>query len=304
LLLPLVVRAETKPAAVPTFECLGLYWKAPEDATNTQCEVEYRAVGAKDWKAAMPLWFDPRNQEYRGSVVNLRPDTAYEISLRLKGTPTRASLQTRTWSEMFPVGKTVSLPAQSSEMLTVTESGAPTGYVLYTGGSVNPTIDVAGKADQCLVIKASYVIVRGLTFKNARIHGIQLGEGAHDVVIEGCDISGWGASSRTAGGMITIQPFTQRVRASRESSFSATDCTIRAATRTTGNRNGAPADESRAIRKARRRSAFGIAMATTLFATTLCFPTTTINTTTSSAPDKISAHAVSRIATAISPAIS
>ena len=99
LLLPLVVRAETKPAAVPTFECLGLYWKVAEDATNSQCEVGYRALGAKDWKAAMPLWFDPRNQEYRGSIVNLRPDTTYEISLSLKGTATRASLQTRTWSE-------------------------------------------------------------------------------------------------------------------------------------------------------------------------------------------------------------
>jgi hypothetical protein len=36
------------------------------------------------------------------------------------------------------------------------------------------------------------VILRGLTLRNAQQHGIQLFEGCHDVVIEGCDISGWG----------------------------------------------------------------------------------------------------------------
>ena len=38
---------------------------------------------------------------------------------------------------------------------------------------------------------ASYVIVRGLTLKNSAEHGIVLGDVDH-VVIEGCDISGWG----------------------------------------------------------------------------------------------------------------
>ncbi len=178
--------------AVPTFECLGLYWKTPAGAADKQCEARYRAAGSKDWKAAMPLWFDPRNQEYRGSIVHLRPGTSHEVSLRLEGTTMSTSLQARTWSETFPVGRTVSLPAHSSETLTITEAGLPEGYALYAGGSEPTTIDVANQADQCIAIKASYVIVRGLMLKNPRVHGILLAEGAHDVVIEGCDISGWG----------------------------------------------------------------------------------------------------------------
>ncbi len=196
LLFPVVARAadpEANPRAVPTFECLGLYWKAPGGAADKVCEARYRAAGAKDWRPALPLWFDSRNQEYRGSIVHLRPGTAYEIALQLQGASTRTSLQTRTWSEAFPVGRTIAVPGRSSQTLTIAESGSAEGYVLYA--PANPgaaVIDVADAADHCVVVKASYVILRGLTLRSARIHGVLLGDGVHDVVIEECDISGWG----------------------------------------------------------------------------------------------------------------
>jgi hypothetical protein len=182
------------PKAVLTFECVGLYWKTPQGAADRPCEVSYRASGEKDWRQALPLWFDPRNQEYRGSIVQLRPDTTYEIALQLKATGTRASLQAQTWSETFPVGQSITLPVRSSEPLTITGSGSPAGYAVYAPATQagEALIDVADKADHCVVIKASYIILRGLTLRNARIHGVLLGDGVHDVVIEGCDISGWG----------------------------------------------------------------------------------------------------------------
>ena len=133
-LFPVLLRAAdpaANPRAVPTFECVRLYWKAPDGATDKVCEVSYRAPGDKQGRPALPLWFDPRNGEYRGSIVHLRPGATYAIALRLKGTSTRASLRARTWSEAFPVRKTVALPAHSSETLTITESGSPEGYVLY-----------------------------------------------------------------------------------------------------------------------------------------------------------------------------
>jgi hypothetical protein len=196
LLLPWSVRAavETNPVAVPTFECVGLYWTAPGGSSDQVCEVSYRGAGARDWKRALPLWFDGRNQQYRGSLVQLQPGKSYAIRLHLKGTATRAELETRTWSEAFPIGNTVLLPARSGEPLTVSQSGSPGGYVLYapSEGSAPSIIDVANAADQCVLVKASYVVLRGLTLRNARVHGILLAEGVHDVVIEECDISGWG----------------------------------------------------------------------------------------------------------------
>ena len=180
------------PVAVSTFECAGLYWKAPGGAVDQACEVRYRAVGAGEWRAGLPLWYDGRNQEYRGSLVQLRPGTTYEVDLQLKGTATRATLTAATWSEGFPIGKTVALPARSVETLLITNSGSPQGYVVYAPAAGESVIDAESKAYSCVVVKAAYVILRGLTLRNARIHGVVLGEGAHDVVIEGCDISGWG----------------------------------------------------------------------------------------------------------------
>jgi hypothetical protein len=176
------------PRAVPTFECVGLYWAPPAGAPDKVCQVSYRREGEGRWSEALPLWFDARDREYRGSIVKLRPGSKYEISLRLKSTDVTVPLRAETWPDNFPIAKTVSLPANSDRTLTIAESGSSAGYVLYAPGA----IDVAGNSDYCVVVKASHVILRGLTLKNARIHGIYLAEGAHDVVIENCDISGWG----------------------------------------------------------------------------------------------------------------
>jgi len=55
--------------AVSTFECLGLYWSPVDGSADKECRVLYRIVGNSTWKTAMPLWFDERNGEYRGSIV-------------------------------------------------------------------------------------------------------------------------------------------------------------------------------------------------------------------------------------------
>jgi hypothetical protein len=191
------------PNAVPTFECIGLYWKAPDGADDRACDVNYRAHGQQDWRSGQPLWFDARNQEYRGSLVHLRPGTTYEIALQLKGSTTHSSLQAQTWRETFPVGKTIAVPSSSGETLNITEPGTPEGFVVYSPSTSSraTVIDVAGKADHCIVVKASYIILRGLTLENARIHGVLLGDGVHDVVIEECDISGWGRVAEDGWGM-------------------------------------------------------------------------------------------------------
>ncbi len=180
-------------SAVPTFECIGLYWKAPGGAADTVCEARYRADRRTEWKQALPLWFDPRNQEYRGSIVNLQPGTRYEVGLQLRGTTTSVSLQARTWSEAFSIAKKNALPGRSNKTLTISESGSQDGYVVYeTADPSGSVIDVASESDYCIVVQASYVILRGLTLKGARVHAILLREAVHDVVIEECDISGWG----------------------------------------------------------------------------------------------------------------
>ena len=191
-----------EPRAVTTFECVGLSWKTGAGAADRVCTVRYRPKGTEPWREGLPLWFDARNGEYRGSVVGLKPGAAYEIEVRVTGADATARITARTWPEQFPVAKTVTLKGGTqAEPLVITEGGRPDGYVLYEGAADEPTIiDVANRSDFCVDVRASFVIVRGLTLKNAKRDGIRIGK-VHDVVVERCDISGWGRRGPSGYGL-------------------------------------------------------------------------------------------------------
>lgn len=183
-----------EPIAVPTFHSIGLYYSPIGGSENNACLVEYKIVGEEDWEKGQDLWFDARNGEYRGSLVNLIPGVTYTIRVTLAQTGYSSTITATTWKEAFPVGDTVYLPAGTTgETIAVNESGTAGAYRLITHPQgAQSIIDVNNQADYCLEISASYVIIRGLVLKNAAIHGIRLMPGAHNVVIENCDISGWG----------------------------------------------------------------------------------------------------------------
>ena len=73
-----------RPRAVATFESLGLYWSPGTDPGAAGCEAKYRKAGAAAWKDGLPLWYDARNGECRGSLVQLSPGTAYEVRLKTR----------------------------------------------------------------------------------------------------------------------------------------------------------------------------------------------------------------------------
>jgi hypothetical protein len=184
------------PTAVPTFESLGLYWSPASDPGASGCDVRYRKAGELVWNDGLAMWYDARNRECRGSLVHLTPGTTYEMEFSLPGQAPSAQLTAATWSETFPIAKVVEVPSGTTT-LAITEGGTPSGYVLYTSpAGTSSTLDVANTQDYNVVISAPYVIVRGLTLRGARIHGVSLINGAKDVVIEDNDISGWG---RTTG---------------------------------------------------------------------------------------------------------
>lgn len=191
------------PRAVSTFESIGLYWAPADGAEDKTCQVHYRITGEQAWREALPLWFDKRIGEYRGSIVQLRSGSRYEVRLDLAGTTTSAELKATTWSETFPIAKTVEVEDMKGKTLTVDQSGAADGYVLYThrADAATATLDGADAVDQCVMVKASHVILRGFTIRAPRINGIVLGEGSHDIIIEGCDISGWGRIDKDGWGV-------------------------------------------------------------------------------------------------------
>lgn len=179
--------------AVATFESIGLYWSPGGTAEARDCLVRYRPLGTEDWREGYPLWYDARNAECRGSLVMLTSDTEFEIELLEPANNALVRLRTRTWSENFPIGQTIYLPENSNETLVIDQSGRPNGYLLVAPRpGATATIDAGGRVDSNILIKGSYVIVRGLRLKNAARSAIVLDKNIHDVVIEENDISGWG----------------------------------------------------------------------------------------------------------------
>ncbi|HEX8963565.1 MAG TPA: hypothetical protein VF801_11235 [Rhodocyclaceae bacterium] len=162
--------------------------------------MQYRKSGDVAWKDALAMWYDRRNRECRGSIVQLAPGTGYDVRLGVPGRPPSRQLRASTWPEAFPVARTVTLPpGTSTATLEIAAGGTPAGYVLYTTDpAAQSIIDVADAQPYDVVVSAPYVIVRGLVLKGAQADAIRLDGTVHDVVIEGNDISGWGRDSGAA----------------------------------------------------------------------------------------------------------
>ncbi len=192
---------EVPPRIVATYNSLGMYWKPTGATQKREVTVHYRVTGTEEWKEALPLWFDTMEHsgdveqhtaEYRGSILLLDSDTAYEVKLNLEDGVERM-VSARTRSDDFKIAKTVTLPATPEGIYTITEGGnAEDGYVLYQAPP-DTVWDANDELEHQVKIDASHVIFRGLTLKGAQVHGIVLGD-VIDVVIENCDISGWGAT--------------------------------------------------------------------------------------------------------------
>jgi hypothetical protein len=181
------------PYTVTTFECISIYYTVESDDLG-ECSVSYRAAGTQEWREALPLWFDQRDLEYRGSIIGLVQDTDYQIHLDVAGK--QIEFNCKTLSETFKIGKTTHLEhGISSETLFINESGSPGAYhLIESSEKSHTTIDVRNSEEFNVVIDADYVILRGIELKNAAKHGIFIKAGRHHIVIEECHIIFWGRS--------------------------------------------------------------------------------------------------------------
>jgi len=191
------------PTTVSTFESISIYWSPDGGADSLQVFVKFREEGSTAWKEGYPMKYYPISgttkdlADYRGSIVNLVPNTTYEIELTQQGTSTTETITAKTWTEDFPIGETIVVGSRNSQY-TITESGTEDGYLLIDG--TGSTIDVENDTDFCIDVKGNYIIIRGFTLKNARKCGINL-KNNHDVIIELCDISGWGQEDKNGFGI-------------------------------------------------------------------------------------------------------
>ena len=179
----------TNPYAVTTFECAGIYWKT---VGSGLCKVRYKEIKSTTWRDNLELVYDPKDGEYRGSIINLTPDKDYEIELTTGSAKTNLKIKTR--NDKFPIGKTTILSAgESDKAILITESGTPEAYHLVSvPANSKSVLNLKNISENGIEIDADYVIVRGIEVRNAAIHGIRIRKNHHDIVIEQCHITFWG----------------------------------------------------------------------------------------------------------------
>lgn len=188
--------------AVATFESIGVYLTVAGPMQDLTAELAWRAAGTETWNPALaPVAYEP-DRQFRGSVLLLKADTAYEVRARLRLRDTvlgEATTAVRTWLEKVPIAREVILPAGvSTAPLVITERGTPEGWILYRAAPTGSTIAVGAGAPSALVLDhAAYVIVEGLTLRGGDEHAVHVVD-SHDVRIRHCDIAAWGGAGTWA----------------------------------------------------------------------------------------------------------
>ena len=189
----------TAAKAASTFECIGL--RAPyagDRNRNAHCRVRYREQGGQ-WRQGMDLIPCPKDGEFRGSLLWLKPGTTYQIELQAadpdaKGEPQRLALAAATWAEAVPIAETRKLPAGIvAKPLVIEAKGSPDGWIRYAPPDGLPTtIDAGTQARAAVSIRNSaFVIVEGLVIRGGTKDAVSVGDSRH-VRIRGCEMAGWG----------------------------------------------------------------------------------------------------------------
>ncbi len=146
--------------------------------------------------------------DYRGSIVNLEPNTQYEIKLRLEGTNESILLTSHTLNENFPTDEkrfpTVAMTSGRSTMLSITEGGDASAYKVYDGKGHTLNLESnTANGLYAISIATDYVTIRNFNIISAPQHAVNIVGQHHHIVIENCNISGWGDAIMTTDTITT-----------------------------------------------------------------------------------------------------
>jgi len=172
---------------VPLFTTCSYYFRTPE---LPSLSVQYRQSG-QTWRTGYPPVWAPEDGMYRGSVVDLSEDTAYDLQLvDAQGQVLRAG-EFRTWSSTVSIAKTIVLDETNFDgHLVIRDQGTPDGWIRYTA---KPGFVLRNDRSKSLldVTRAKYVLLEGLTLRGGSNDGIAILQCDHVRVLN-CDLAGWG----------------------------------------------------------------------------------------------------------------
>jgi hypothetical protein len=172
---------------VPLFNACSFYLPAPKPIPLT---VTYRKKGT-DWLPTLQPPYMAEDGMFRGSIVDLKENTIYEIRITAGNGEILAQQEFRTWRSDVPIAKTIVLDeATFPGRLKIRDEGASDGWIKYTArDGVVLTNDRTGPLLE--LYKAKYVILEGLTLRGGLKEAVSITK-CEQVRVVNCDIAGWG----------------------------------------------------------------------------------------------------------------
>lgn len=201
IIFPGLAQKNTNPGAIttpyPTLTNLAVEWAIQgDDNMNGQVTLQFREKGNKEWRQGMPLFRVPKGQnigftwinKHSGSIFDLKPNTEYEIKLKLAD-PDGGSIErtiaanTRPVPEIGKNAEIIDLPPGRNDTLH-TKSGTiekPVAYCCKSGIATFTYIDLNNR---------QWVYIDGLNIENNNKEGIGIQlNGAKNCAVIGCTVN-------------------------------------------------------------------------------------------------------------------
>lgn len=178
---------------VSTFESAGVTVLC--DNANATCELYFKKVSDTQWQEAYPPMFDDTNMEFRGSIVDLEPDTEYQVYAILSDNGTvidEGGASFATWQSSPNVTQTINLASlyTSGQLLIANLQGTPDNWIKVVGTGVND-VDGAYATDGAIHLSnCAFVILENVQVIGGRRYGIHVDD-CYDVRVINCDVSGY-----------------------------------------------------------------------------------------------------------------
>ena len=186
----------------PTFNSCGVCFGAKDEIAGL--ELQYRPVkpapgfwawimGAREepWRTCREFPHFNESGDYRGSILRLEEDTAYECRVAAGGR-TLADGTFRTWASDVPVARTVVLDERTAFPVKVADKGSPDGWIRYTAKPGTVLDNRTAKEISFIVDGAAYVLFDDMTLKGSGAGSVISIVNSHDIRVRNCDISRWG----------------------------------------------------------------------------------------------------------------
>jgi hypothetical protein len=180
---------------IPGYQVCGVYLNScqAEDYPQISGTLQVRRHGTTAWLPALAPAYVRHEKSLRGSLLQLKENTAYEVKLSVTdcGKTEEFIREFRTKNSVVPIARTIRLSAKDGGANWTPQSGTPNGYIRYTA---DPGCVIApGKqAEAALQLDGvGYIILDGLTIRGGRKHGISI-TNSHHIQVLNCDIAGYG----------------------------------------------------------------------------------------------------------------